>query len=579
MKHILVALLFFSALLINNSTLAQQEEVFEYTGKFQTYEVPEGVTSIEVELWGAGGGNSSWELGRYPDKYKPGKGGKLTATYPVEPGSKIYIFVGGKGDNATDRQHGKGGFNGGGNGNNTGEYGPYCGGGGGGASDIRIGGSGLGDRVLVAGGGGGAGSNYPDGGDHGGDGGGENALDGQSDDGTSHESCGRGATQKSGGQGGQWPSYLKGEDGKLGRGGHAPDSTAGGGGGGGYFGGGAGSWSGGGGGSSYAGPEASDVSHEQGVNAENGKVIIRSTGCQKMEILVEGPTTMCFGQEITLKGKSDNSTSFTWDHGVTNGEPFKPPLGTTTYSVKSSSKKDCPATIDIKVNEGGNLKATTTDGTVCDGEFTTLIAHGASGTVEWSHGVKDGVPFKPPVGVTTYKLVKEGACGGEDEIRIVVNKLIFTKEMTPETPEHLGEVDVEITGGTYPYKYKWTNEAGQTVGLGRHLEGVKGGNYQLEVSDAIGCSDKITYTITTIGEFIEDEGPKLEAEIDPEQKFVTVSYPGPFEYKIENMEDETVITGHSVDSDEVDITKLPPGQYRVSLIYKQIKQYVMFFKE
>ena len=578
MKHILVALSFFAAILISNSLIAQ-EKVFEYTGKFQTYEVPEGVTSIEVELWGAGGGFSSWEKGRYPDKYKPGKGGKLTATYPVEPGSKIYIFVGGRGDNATDTFQGKGGFNGGGDGNNTGEYGPYCGGGGGGASDIRIGGSGLGDRVLIAGGGGGAGSNYPNGGDHGGDGGGESGTDGQADNGTEHESCGRAGTQKAGGEGGQWPSYLKGENGKLGRGGHAADSTAGGGGGGGYYGGGAGSWSGGGGGSSYAAADATNVKHEQGVNGENGKVIIRSKGCQKMEILVEGPTTMCFGEEITLKGKSDNSTSFTWDNGVTNGEPFKPPLGVTKYTVKSSDPNDCPAEIEIKVNEGGNLKATTTDGNICHGEFTTLIAHGASGEVKWSHEVQDGVPFQPPPGVTTYKLVKEGACGGEDEIRIVVNKIEFKHQMVSETADHLGGLEVDVTGGTHPYKYKWTNSKGTTVGMHRDLEAVKGDVYTLEVTDAIGCVEKTNFTITTIQEYVEEEGPKLEAEIDPEQKFVTVSYPGPFEYKIENLEGETVITGHSVDSDEVDVTRLPAGEYRVSLIYKQIKQYVTFFKE
>ncbi|MBD3638641.1 MAG: hypothetical protein HUJ25_14915 [Crocinitomicaceae bacterium] len=579
MKHITIVLVALFSFLISTVAIAQ-EKVFEYTGKFQTYIVPEGVNSIEVELWGAGGGYGSWERARYPDKYKPGNGGKITATYPVEPGSKVFVFVGGRGDNATDTYQGKGGFNGGGDGNNTGDYGPYCGGGGGGASDIRIGGSGLGDRVLVAGGGGGAGSNYPDGGDHGGHGGGLEGEDGQSNGGTAHESVGRGGTQTSGGKGGQWPAYLRAENGKLGRGGHAPDSTAGGGGGGGYYGGGAGCWSGGGGGSNYAGPEATDVKHEQGVNGENGKVIIRP-GCVMVEIQVEGPTTMCFGEEIVLKGKSENSNSkFTWDNGVKNGVPFKPPMGTTTYTVTSSNPKECSNSIDIKVNEGGPMVATTTEGTICEGEYTTLIVHGASGEVHWSDGVQDGVPFEPPAGVHTYKVTKEGACGGEDEITIVVNKVLIKGSTSPETEQGLGGVEVEVEGGTFPYKYKWTDENGKTVGLGRDLPDVKGGDYQLEVTDVIGCTDKRTFSVNTIGEYKEpDEGPKLEAEISEDQDFVTVSYPGPFEYKIENMENETVITGHAVDSDEVEITKLPPGQYRVSLIYKQIKQYVTFFKD
>ncbi|UKN01126.1 glycine rich domain-containing protein [Paracrocinitomix mangrovi] len=579
MKQLINKIILFAAFFIANASIAQEVKVFEYTGKFQTYIVPEGVTMINVELQGAGGGFSSWEKGRYPDKYKPGKGGKLTASYPVEPGQKIYVFVGGKGDNATDTYQGKGGFNGGGDGNNTGEYGPFCGGGGGGASDIRIGGSGLEDRILVAGGGGGAGSNWPVGGDHGGDGGGLTAVDGQSKSEVGHESTGRGGTQSAGGIGGKWITYPKAEDGKLGRGGHAPDSTSGGGGGGGYYGGGAGCWSGGGGGSSYADAKATSVNHVQGVNSDNGKVVI-SPGCIPLEIEVNGPTTMCFGEEIVLKGKSDNNSKFEWDKGVQNGVPFKPPVGTTTYTVKSSNPKECPNTIDIKVNEKGVVLATTTDGTICEGEYTTLIVHGASGEVHWSNGVKDGVPFQPPAGVNTYKVVKEGACGGEDEIQIVVNKILIKRRtMVEETADHLGKLEVNIEGGTFPYTYKWRKD-GKVISTQRDLVDVKGGSYELEVTDVIGCTDKNTFTITQLMPYIEpDTGPKLEAEIDQEQKFVTVSYPGAFEYKIENMENETVITGHSVDQDIVDITKLPPGTYRVSLIFKQIKQYVTFVKE
>lgn len=274
MKHLLIILtgLFFTTYSIAQSETQSIE--FGYTGAPQLYTIPSGVTTISVEMQGAQGGYGSWELKPYHDKYSPGKGGLLTATYAVTPGETIYIFVGEKGADATKYKEGKGGFNGGGDGNNTGTYGPYCGGGGGGATDIRIGGLQLENRVLVAGGGGGSGANYPDGGDHGGNGGDLNGVNGQAENGTKHESCGEGATQKKGGEGGQWPKYLKGGDGYLGNGGNAPDSTAGGGGGGGYFGGGAGCWSGGGGGSSYTHSNASGIKHKQGVISGHGMVVI-----------------------------------------------------------------------------------------------------------------------------------------------------------------------------------------------------------------------------------------------------------------------------------------------------------------
>ena len=481
-----------------------QQKTFTYTGDVQTYVVPPGVTSISVELYGASGGYGSWEKQKYPDKYVPGKGGVLKATYPVEPGQKIYIFVGGQGEDAQPTYQGKGGYNGGGDGNNTGEYGPYCGGGGGGATDIRIGGVALENRVLVAGGGGGAGSNFPDGGDDGGDGGGKEARDGQSHGSTTHQSVGHGGTQTAGGEGGKWPNYEKAENGKPGLGGNAPDSTSGGGGGGGWYGGGAGCWAGGGGGSSYASSEATNVVHQQGVNDGHGKIVI--------------------------------------DPGCTN-----------------------------------LLIATTTKGTLCENEETTLLVHGTN-NVNWSNGVKDGVPFIPPAGVNTYKVTRTGKCPAEAEITIVVNQIKIEGVTTEYTPEHAGAIEVDVHGGTYPYTYKWTKD-GRVVGTTEDLEQAEGGDYQLEVKDAIGCTDRKTFTVIELKPDNEEPpGPKLTADISQDEEFVTVGYPGAFEYKIENMEGVTVITGHAVDSDKVDITRLAPGRYRVSLIYKQIKQYTTFVK-
>ena len=76
-----------------------------------------------------------------------GKGGRVTSTMNVNPGDTLYLYVGGIGSSSNG---GSGGWNGGGNGGN------YCGGGG--ASDIRINGTELVNRVIVAGGGGSNGS-------------------------------------------------------------------------------------------------------------------------------------------------------------------------------------------------------------------------------------------------------------------------------------------------------------------------------------------------------------------------------------------------------------------------------------
>lgn len=77
------------------------------------------------------------------------RGGYSEGEIKLTKGTKLYVYVGGRGNHGTSTAytaHSGGGYNGGGNAG-------YGGGGGGGATDIRIGGDTLYDRVIVAGGG------------------------------------------------------------------------------------------------------------------------------------------------------------------------------------------------------------------------------------------------------------------------------------------------------------------------------------------------------------------------------------------------------------------------------------------
>lgn len=209
---------------------------FNYTGSSQEWIVPEGLTEVTIEAWGAGAHYSQPCSAR---------GGYAKRTVPVSRDQQLTVVVGGT------TSDGAGGFNGGGSG--------WLGGSG--ASDVRIAGDGLEDRAIVAGGAGGC-SPY-----QGGSGGGLFGEDGRGD------SCcplmitssGRGGSPIAGGAGGLPSPYLSpltvsrpGYPGVFGHGGDGGANvpgllTAGGGGGGGWFGGGGGaSWMAGGGGSGYA---------------------------------------------------------------------------------------------------------------------------------------------------------------------------------------------------------------------------------------------------------------------------------------------------------------------------------------
>ena len=239
------------------NTLVQTD--FAYTGGNQIFMVPVGVTSLTLEAWGAQGGTNGNDLSSCGEI--GGKGGYAIGTLAVTAGESINIYVGGKGISGA-----AGGYNGGG------DSGPDTGtcGSGGGASDIRVGGTTLAHRVLVAGGGGGAEYSACNG--AGGDGGGLNGLNGS--EGVANPQNGKGGTQSAGGAGGT--GGYSGNSGSLGQGGAYGGHPQGhsGGGGGGYYGGGGSSEDGhGGGGSSYVGGVTAG-STTAGLKTGNGRVKI-----------------------------------------------------------------------------------------------------------------------------------------------------------------------------------------------------------------------------------------------------------------------------------------------------------------
>jgi len=221
-------------------TLAYTDYYYPSEGP-QTLVIPAGVTSVSIYADGAAGGSSS-------NGALPGYGFELGGTFTFNPGDTLTIAPGAVGSTG-----GAAGLNGGG------AAGATTAGSGGDAPDVRLNGTALANRVIVAGGGGGAGQ--CDGSSAGGNGGDPTGASGATDSGLQ----GSGGSQSSGGAGGM----MGGASGALGAGGSGGGCGigGGGGGGGGYYGGGGGgsdngvfiSGGGGGGGSSYISPSATNV--------------------------------------------------------------------------------------------------------------------------------------------------------------------------------------------------------------------------------------------------------------------------------------------------------------------------------
>jgi hypothetical protein len=239
----------------------------------QPFVVPDCVTSIDIDAYGAEGGKGTQGAG--------GLGARVQCTLQVTPGETLYVTVGAKGSSGNGAP---GGCNGGGNGapgyvkKGTNYYG---GGGGGGGTDIRRGGTDLGNRIIVAGGGGGGSTDACTAGPvAGGAGGTTTGGDGAKGNQCGQNPSGTGGMQATGGMPGQYNGGCNATAGTFGNGGNANTAycggnTGGAGGGGGWYGGGGGGMGAGGGGSSYVMPTGiSNVIHTQGANSGDGQLII-----------------------------------------------------------------------------------------------------------------------------------------------------------------------------------------------------------------------------------------------------------------------------------------------------------------
>ncbi len=226
----------------------EQTIQYEFTGAVETYLVPPGVTRVRLFALGAKGGPD----GATDPNGVGGRGGRAQGTLNVVPGDVLYIRVGEAGDAAVPA------FNGGSSGTAC-----FTGGG---ASDVRLNGQGLQDRVIVAGGGG---AGYL--GNGGGRGGGLSGTSSLVAGTCSASNVAGGGTQTSGGSRGG-DSSQQSTDGALGVGGSCA-GFAGGGGGGYYGGGGGGARCGGGGGASYIGGVV-DASTDIGVREGHGAVTL-----------------------------------------------------------------------------------------------------------------------------------------------------------------------------------------------------------------------------------------------------------------------------------------------------------------
>ena len=554
-------------LFANAAAFGQLVTTYAYTGSLQTYTVPPGITSIQIEVWGAQG------QALIIEDFSPssgGLGGYAKGNLAVTPGQVLNIFVGGQGLN------GAAAFNGGGIGGfgtpstHTGGYA----GGGGGASDVRVGGVALANRVIVAGAGGGGGRDYVNGGcvpcGTGGNGGAGGALIGSDgvDPGSNPNpgSRGRGGTGVAGGAGGLGTEGVAGNPGVLGIGGNGQpgnQSVASGAGGGGYYGGGGGggvNWgsgtagAGGAGGSSYIGGVTSGTT-TGGLRSGNGQVVIAEL-CNALT-LVASDLELCENTELTLTATSIGGGVITWSDGIENGVAF--PVdedGTFSYTATSTLASDCPYTVEITVFPAPTVVANASETAICVGDEITMTGDGAD-TYTWNYGAEDGVAYDPALAAGTYTFEVTGTesvngCTNVATIEIEVNELTTLSASSDQDVYCDGEETILTGEGALTYVWDLGVTDGepftQAIGVTTYtVEGTSEDGCVATFEIDVTVVENPEITIATTDEFFGDDGTAT---------ITIVSGESPFTFDWSN-------DGTGDDDDDQNLTDLTAGTYLV----------------
>jgi hypothetical protein len=489
---------------------------FNYTGSVQTFVVPYGVSELYIQAKGAQGAPGDGSGGG-----TAGLGGSVSGILSVTPGQTLNIYVGGSASGST------GGYNGGGNGGNI------NGGGGGGASDIRINGTALTDRIIVAGGGGGGGSTGCVSAHAGGSGGGGGGLNGGNGTDSPNGGGGFGGAVGVGGAEGIGCGGFLGAPGTVPNGGNGQGcccatTPGGGGGGGGYVqgGGGGGGSAGttgcsgndkGGGGGGAGGSNLTSILTSidtiNGFNIGDGFVNICYL-CLEPDLATVADDTICIGESSTLSitaGNLNNALDWYWYQDSCGGTLVGMgtsitvnPSSTTTYYVRGEgacfAAGSC-SMVTVNVTALPTVSLTVSDTLLCSNDAPITLTGSPSGG-SFSGVAVSGTTFNPAVSgsgvfVAYYDYTDNNGCSGADSIMITVNANLSVSVSVTDTLLCSDESAVTLTGSPSGGSFSGVGVSGSS--FDPNISGLGTFVVYYDYTDGNGCSgsDSLSITVET----------------------------------------------------------------------------------
>ncbi len=211
--------------------------------------------------------------------------------------------------------------------------------------------------------------------------------------------------------------------------------------------------------------------------------------------------------DITPTGGSPGYT-YNWSNGMSSQDIAG--LTSATYLVTVTDANNCTATNQFTITTAAppltiDANASTVTDATCFGGFDGAINVVADGgmapyTYAWS-GTGATTEDVSGLSAGNYTITITDAFGNTASQSFTIgqgSQVVLNANATPESINGGdGAIDLNVSGGTAPYTYAWTDQTTFTSST-QDIAGLSSGTYTVVVTDANGCSETGTYQVGRI---------------------------------------------------------------------------------
>ncbi|MCF8459885.1 MAG: HYR domain-containing protein [Flavobacteriales bacterium] len=223
------------------------------------------------------------------------------------------------------------------------------------------------------------------------------------------------------------------------------------------------------------------------------------------------------GFQISCNGLADGSIdltvnegtqpySYSWNNGETTEDLANLEAG--IYFVNITDANGCTLIDSVTLTQPDSLIVFSVDTNLvsCNGAMDGSFFVQANGgiptyTFSWSDGQMGPTAEEIGLGFYTVTVLDQNGCQDSLQLEMTEPDVLDASLVQIYDVICFGEsngiIDVNVIGGTTPYSYNWSNN--DTL---QDLNGVAAGTYLLEVTDANGCTDTLSATISEPTELI-----------------------------------------------------------------------------